>query len=48
MTSGQEVITLEAMKMEIAVTTNYKGTVKQLFVKDGDTVATDAPLMEIE
>ncbi|MEG1611307.1 MAG: biotin/lipoyl-containing protein, partial [Alistipes sp.] len=47
-TSGQEVITLEAMKMENAVTTNYKGTVKQLFVKDGDTVATDAPLMEIE
>ncbi|MEG2366168.1 MAG: biotin/lipoyl-containing protein [Alistipes sp.] len=46
--SGQEVITLEAMKMENAVTSNYKGTVKQIFVKDGDTVATDAPLMEIE
>ncbi|MEG1759362.1 MAG: biotin/lipoyl-containing protein [Alistipes sp.] len=46
--AGQEVMTLEAMKMENSVTSNYKGTVKQIFVQVGDTVATDAALMEIE
>lgn len=46
--SGQEVLVLEAMKMENSVTSDFKGKVKQLFVEAGDTVATDAPLMEIE
>ena len=39
---------LEAMKMENTITSNYKGRVKQLFVQPGDTVATDAPLIELE
>ena len=45
---GQEVAVLEAMKMENTITSNYKGRVKQLFVQPGDTVATDAPLIELE
>ena len=39
---------LEAMKMENAITTDYSGTVKQIFVTEGDNVPTDAPLLEIE
>lgn len=46
--AGQEVAVLEAMKMENSITTDYAGTVKQLLVEPGDTVATDAVLMEIE
>ena len=44
----QEVLVLEAMKMENAVTTDYSGKVKQILVQAGDTVATDAVLLEIE
>ena len=46
--SGQEVLILEAMKMENAVTTDYAGTVKQILIQTGETVATDAPLIEVE
>ena len=46
--AGQEVIVLEAMKMENAISSDYTGTVKQIFVASGDTVATNAPLLEIE
>lgn len=46
--AGQEVLVLEAMKMENAVTTDYSGKVKQILVQAGDTVATDAVLLEIE
>lgn len=46
--AGQEVLILEAMKMENAVTTDYAGTVKQILAQTGDTVATDAPLIEVE
>mgnify|MGYP003188090511 CR=1 FL=1 len=42
------VAVLEAMKMENAITTDYSGTVKQIFVTEGDNVPTDAPLLEIE
>lgn len=45
--AGQEVVVLEAMKMENSVTTDYAGTVKQILVAAGDTVPTDAVLMEI-
>lgn len=45
---GQEVVVLEAMKMENSVTTDYAGTVKQILVEAGDTVPTDAVLLEIE
>ena len=46
--AGQEVAVLEAMKMENAITTDYSGTVKQIFVAEGDNVPTDAPLLEVE
>ena len=46
--AGQEVLVLEAMKMENAVSTDYSGRVKQVLVQAGDTVATDAVLLEIE
>ncbi len=47
-TAGQEVLVLEAMKMENSITTDYAGTVKQIFVQPGETVATDAMLIEVE
>ena len=46
--AGQEVAVLEAMKMENATTSDFAGTVKQILVRQGQTVATDAVLMEIE
>lgn len=46
--SGQEVIILEAMKMENSITTNYAGKVKQILVEVGETVATDTPMLEVE
>ena len=45
--AGDEVAILEAMKMENAITSDYAGTVKQILVVEGQTVATDAVLMEI-
>ena len=36
------------MKMENSITTDYAGTVKQILVEPGETVATDAVLVEIE
>ena len=45
---NDEVVILEAMKMENSIETNYAGTVKQILVNPGDTVATDAVLIEVE
>lgn len=45
--SGQEVLVLEAMKMENSITTDYSGVVKQILVAEGDTVPTDGALIEI-
>ena len=45
---GQEMIVLEAMKMENSISSDYAGTVKQLLVKVGDNVQSDAPMIEIE
>ena len=44
--AGQEIVVLEAMKMENSVTTDYAGTVKQILAHPGDNVATDAVLVE--
>ena len=41
-------VILEAMKMENSIATDYAGTVKRLLVKEGTTVAADAPMIEIE
>ena len=46
-TKGQTVVILEAMKMENSIATDYAGTVKRLLVKEGTTVAADAPMIEI-
>ena len=47
-TKGKTVVILEAMKMENSIATDYAGTVKRLLVKEGTTVAADAPMIEIE
>ncbi len=47
-TVDQEVMTLEAMKMENSITTHYAGTVKRIFVTTGEVVPADAVLIEIE
>lgn len=48
MKPDQEVMVLEAMKMENSITSSYKGKVKQILVGVGDNVATDAVLIEVE
>ncbi len=45
---GQDVIILEAMKMENNISTMFSGKVRQIFVKEGETVPADGKLMEIE
>ena len=47
-TKGQTVVILEDINMENSIETDYAGTVKRLFVKEGTTVAADAPMIEIE
>ena len=44
---GQEVVVLEAMKMENSITADFGGVVKQILVAVGDNVATDAIILEI-
>ena len=44
---GQEVLLLEAMKMENSIQSAYEGVVKQILVGEGDNVAVDAPMIEI-
>ena len=46
--AGQEVVVLEAMKMENSITSDVSGKVKQLLAQVGENVPTDAPLLEIE
>lgn len=46
--SGQDVVILEAMKMENNISTPFSGTVKQILALEGDSVATDGVIMEIE
>lgn len=46
--SGDEVVILEAMKMENSITSNHSGKVKQILVREGENVATEAVLIEVE
>ncbi len=46
--SGQDVIVMEAMKMENQIQASISGTVKKVFVREGDTIEQDVPLVEIE
>ena len=45
---GQRLMVLEAMKMENSITPDHPGTVKHVLVAEGDTVAVDSQLVEIE
>lgn len=45
---GQTLLLLEAMKMEIRVQAPRDGTVKKLFVKQGQTVEREQILIEVE
>ncbi len=46
--SGQEVIVLESMKMEIPVAADQAGTVKAIHVKEGDFVNEGDTLLDLE
>ena len=45
---GQLVAILEAMKMENNIASEYNGTVKRIFVKEGSFVKAESVIMEIE
>ena len=45
---GDEVVILEAMKMELPVVANGPGTVKEVKCKKGDAVEADAVLIVLE
>ena len=45
---GQTLMALEAMKMEIRIQAKNDGTVKKIFVKQGQTVEREQVLIEIE
>ena len=45
---GQTLLVLEAMKMEIRIQAKNDGTVKKIFVKQGQTVEREQALIEIE
>lgn len=45
---GDTVLILEAMKMENNIASEYNGTVKRIFVKEGSFVKAESVIMEIE
>ncbi len=45
---GEEVVMIEAMKMEMPIVSDDAGTVKEVNCKEGDTVEADAVLMVLE
>ncbi len=44
---GQVVVILEAMKMENSITSDFAGTVNDIFVNVGDTVAADTKILDV-
>ena len=46
--TGQEVLVIESMKMEIPVTSNVSGTVISIFVDEGEMVNEDQKLIELD
>jgi biotin carboxyl carrier protein len=46
--AGQEVVVLEAMKMENSINADFAGKVRQVLVAEGDNVASDSALIELE
>ncbi len=45
---GDEVVIIEAMKMELPIVANESGTVKEIKCKKGDTVEADAVMVVLE
>ena len=45
---GEEVVIIEAMKMEMPIVSDDAGTVKAVNCKEGDTVEADAVLVVLE
>ena len=45
--AGQNVATMEAMKMENQIQAPHNGTIKKIYVKKGDSVAEGDPVVEI-
>jgi biotin carboxyl carrier protein len=45
--AGQNVATMEAMKMENQIQAPHNGTIKKVYVKKGDSVAEGDPVVEI-
>ena len=45
---GEEVVVIEAMKMEMPIVSDDAGTVKAVNCKQGDTVESDAVLVVLE
>ncbi len=45
---GDEVIIIEAMKMELPIASTAAGTVKEVKCNQGDTVEADAVLLSLE
>lgn len=45
---GDEIVILESMKMEIPVSAETGGTVTKLLVEEGQAVAEDDPIAEVE
>jgi 3-methylcrotonyl-CoA carboxylase alpha subunit len=45
---GQDLLVVEAMKMENKVISPFDGTVKEIFFSEGDQIEANVPLMEIE
>lgn len=47
-TTGQDVVMIESMKMEIPIEAEQDGIVKKIFVSEGDFIDVDDNLLEIE
>ena len=45
---GDEVVIIEAMKMELPIVANASGTVKEVKCKKGDTVEADTVIVVLE
>ena len=46
-TKGEDILVLEAMKMENSISSPYTGTIKQVLVEVGETVRDEEPMIEI-
>ncbi len=46
--TGQDLVILESMKMEIPIAAEESGTVKKIFVQEGDFINEEDHLLEIE